>query len=185
MATIRRNGPADLKATLDAIECAFHYGEREDARRVFNVLRERGFLQRVPESDTPLSPAGKRGVFGCPVPSLASYAAARKSSPHLAAMLGDADVLTELIRQDAGAVNVRDAMGRMPLHLAAECRWADVLEALRAVGADAEVPDANGATPHEAWPEFNWPMKAPEEAPAKKNENGGGSGTSGGPGGMT
>ncbi len=130
MATIRRNGPADLRNTLDAIQSAFQYGDREDARHAFRVLRERGFLQSVPDP----VPGGPRR-YGCPIPSLASYAAARGFPPHHAATLGDADALNALVRRDRGALDIRDAMGRTPLHLAAECRWTDAAETLLAAGA--------------------------------------------------
>ncbi len=180
MATIRRNGPADLRNTLDAIQGAFQYGDREDARRTFGVLRERGFLQRAPESDTPLSAADARRVFDCPIPSLASYAAAREFQAHIAAMLGDIDALNALIRRDRAALDTRDAMGRAPLHLAAECRWTDAAETLLAAGGDPDAPDAAGATARGTWPEFDWETRAPE----KNHDNGRGSGTSGGPGGM-
>ena len=49
-------------------------------------------------------------------------------------MLGDAAPLGRLLRADPGAVHARDAMGRAPLHLAAECRWTDVTETLLAAG---------------------------------------------------
>ncbi len=180
MTAIRGNGPADLRNTLDTIQGAFQYGDREDARRTFGVLRERGFLQRASEPDTPLATAGTRRVFDCPIPSLASYAAARGRAAHEAAMLGDAAPLGRLLRADPGAVHARDAMGRAPLHLAAECRWTDVTETLLAAGGDPDAPDAAGATARGTWPEFDWPKSGPE----KKHDNGGGSGTSGGPGGM-
>ena len=175
MATIRRNGPADLRNTLDAIQSAFQYGDREDARHAFRVLRERGFLQSVPDP----VPGGPRR-YGCPIPSLASYAAARGFPPHHAATLGDADALNALVRRDRGALDIRDAMGRTPLHLAAECRWTDAAETLLAAGGDPDAPDAAGATARGIWPEFDWPKRAPE----KNHDNGGGSGASGGPGGM-
>ncbi len=166
MATIRRNGPADLRNTLDAIQVAFQYGEREDARRAFGVLRERGFLQSV---SGPAS-GGWARRYGCPIPSLASHAIACEFPPHEAAMLGDADALDALIRRDRGALDIRDAMGRTPLHVVAECRWTDVAETLLAAGADPDAPDAVGATARETWPEFNWPKRAPE----RKHDNGGG-----------
>ena len=175
MATIRRNGPADLRNTLDAIQGAFQYGEREDARRMFGVLRERGFLQSVPG---PASGWARR--YACPIPSLASHAAACEFPPHAAATLGDVDALNALASRDRGALDIRDAMGRTPLHVAAECRWTDAAETLLAAGGDPDAPDAAGATARGTWPEFDWPKRAPE----KKHDNGGRSGTSGGPGEM-
>ncbi len=159
MATIRRSGPADLKNTLDAIQAAFQHGDREDARRAFEVLRERGFLQSVPDPEP-----GAPRRYGCPIPSLASYAAARGFPPHRATTLGDASLLERRLRADPGAVDARDAMGRTPLHVAAEGRWMDVAETLLAAGADANAPDATGVAPHEEWPEASiiWFPMVPE-----------------------
>ena len=162
MAALRRMGPDDMKSTLDAIQSAFRHRKRDDARGAFAVLRERGFLQRARDPKLPQSIADAGDpVYACPIPSLASYAAARESPPHLAATLGDADALNGLVHRDPAVLEARDAMERAPLHVAAECRWADVTEALLAAGADPDAPDAAGVTAREAWPEFDWPEGAP------------------------
>ena len=100
---------------------AFRLRDMDEAQHVFGVLLERGFLQSVPDPEPGAPPR-----YGCPIPSLASYAVAREFPPHRAATLGDADALNALVRRDRGALDVRDAMGRTPLHLAAECRWTEV-----------------------------------------------------------
>ncbi len=180
MATLRNAGPGTLEETLDLIGDVFRVRDMDEAQHVFGGLLERGFLQSVPEQDTGMPRVGADPVYGCPIPSLASYAAVREFPPHLVAMLGDAALLERRLRADPDAINTRDAMGRVPLHLAAECRWTDVAATLLAAGGDPDAPDAAGATARGTWPGFDWPKKAPE----KKHDNGAGSGTSGGPGGM-
>ncbi|MCY3794033.1 MAG: ankyrin repeat domain-containing protein [Gammaproteobacteria bacterium] len=154
MAELRAAGPATMKGALDLIQRAFRFESRESALAAFNALRERGFLQRV---DGP----GRRSasalrLYACPIPSLASFAAACESALHLAASAGDVDELRRLVR-GGNAVGARDAMDRTPLHLAAECRWADAVGALLSTGADPDALDAAGTTPRGAWPEFEWP----------------------------
>ena len=105
-------------------ESAFRFEDRDAVRSAFANLRERGFLQRVPEMDTQMPAAGARRLYGCPILSLASYAAACEFQPHLAATLGDAAFTERQLQDDPGAVDTRDAMGRAPLHVAAEGREA-------------------------------------------------------------
>ncbi len=175
MATLRNAGPGTLEETLDLIGDVFRVRDMDEAQHVFGGLLERGFLQSVPDPEP-----GAPHRYGCPIPSLASYAVAREFPPHRAATLGDAALLERRLRADPDAINTRDAMGRVPLHLAAECRWTDVAATLLAAGGDPDTPDAAGATARGTWPGFDWPKKAPE----KKHDNGAGSSTSGGPGGM-
>ena len=167
LAALRSTGPVKMKNMLDTIQSAFQYRDMADARGAFAVLRERGFLQRTPELDTRMSARGGR-VYACPIPSLSSYAAACESPQHLAATRGDAALTQRLLREDPSAVDLRDAMGRAPLHVAAECRWADVAEVLLAAGADPDAPDAAGVTPREAWPEFDWPDPPPGSGQKQK-----------------
>ena len=161
MAALRIRGPANLKSTLDAIQSAFQHEDREDSRVAFAILRERGFLQEAPDPKLPPSIAAVRRVYACPIPSLASYAAACESPVHVAAARGDAVLLERMLPEDPSAVDARDAMGCAPLHVAAECRWADVTDTLLAFGADPEAPDAAGVTAREVWPEFEWPEDDP------------------------
>ena len=174
MAALRVTGPTGMRNALHAIRDAFRHRDMDEARSVFRCFLERGFLQSVPDPEPNAPP-----LYGCPIPSLASYAAAREFPPHRAALLGDTALLERRLRADPDAINTRDAMGRVPLHLAAECRWMDVVETLLAAGADADAPDAADATACGIWPEFDWPKRVPE----RKHDNGGGAGASGGSGG--
>ncbi len=175
MAALRKAGPGGAGETSNMIREVFGCRDETEAENLFGHLLARGFLQSVP------NPRGHRlPLYDCPIPSLASYAVALELPPHHAATLGDATLLERELRVAPGAVDDRDAMGRTPLHVAAECRWTDMAETLLAAGADPDAPDAAGATARGTWPEFDWPKGAPE----RKHDNGGGSGTSGGPGGM-
>ena len=120
-----------------------------DAPALFNALVNRGFLQRQ----------GVGLTFACPIPSLISHAAVAASENlgmHTAAIVGDIETLRRLA---AGGMDIesRDALGRTPLRVAAECRWAEVAQDLLKAGADADAPDSNGTTPRTAWREFEWP----------------------------
>ena len=159
MAALRIAGPTGMRNALHAIRDAFRHGDMNEARAVFDCFLERGFLQSIPDPE-PNAPL----LYGCPIPSLASYAAAREFPPHRAAILGDAALLERRLRAAPDAINTRDAMGRTPLHLAAEGRWTDVVEMLLAAGADPDTPDTAGATARGTWPGFDWPKKATGEA---------------------
>ncbi len=120
-----------------------------DAPTLFGALVDRGFLQRE----------GAGLTFACPIPSLTSHTAvvaAKRPKAHMAAAIGDSDGLRRLVAEGE-AIEGRDGLGRTPLRIAAECRWADVVRELLDAGADMEAPDAGGMSPREAWPEFEWP----------------------------
>ena len=130
-----------------------------DASALFNALVDRGFIQRQ----------GVGLTFACPIPSLISHAAVaatKKSGLHTAAIVGDANRLRRLV-DDRLDVESRDELGRTPLRIAAECRWADVARGLLEAGADADAPDSIGTTPREAWPEFEWPEDDPPSSGPK------------------
>ena len=178
MATLRKAGPGGAGETSNMIREVFGCRDEHETENLFGHLLARGFLQESAPQRGGLTPRiGSDPLYDCPIPSLASYAAVRKFPPHLAATLGDAALLERQIRAEPGAVDNRDAMGRTPLHVAAECRWTDVAETLLAAGANPDAPDAAGANARGTWPEFDWPKRAPE----RKHDNGG---ASGGPGGM-
>ncbi len=86
------------------------------APALFDALLERGFLQRQ----------GTELTFACTIPSLVRHAAVtamQRPALHTAATLGRADNARRLVVGGAN-LNSRDALGRTPLHIAAECRWA-------------------------------------------------------------
>ena len=160
LATLRLSEPAEHDSVLDAIREAFE--GRIEAEVAFEVLRERGFLQRTGDPLLPPSIAESLGgVYACPIPSLASYAAAQESRAHLVAILGDTDALKGLLSRDPSAVDMRDAMDRTPLHVAAECRWADAASMLLDAGADPDAEATGWATPRAVWPEYEWPDPQP------------------------
>ena len=164
MAALRLLGPAEQDSVFDAIRDAFGVRSEAEADAVFDVLRERGFLQRATDPNLPPSIADAGvPVYACPIPSLASYAAARGSVPHLAATLGDTNSLGRLVKRNPESIDARDAMGRSPLHVAAECRWKGSAELLLAANADPDAPDTTGATPRASWPEFEWPEERSEQ----------------------
>ncbi len=180
MATLRNVGPATREGTCNVIADAFGHRDPQAAENVFKLLLARGFLQESTPKRGGLTPrVGADPFYDCPIPSLASYASVREFPPHLAATLGDSALLGRRLQADPGEVGTRDVIGRTPLQVAAEYRWTDAAETLLAAGADADAPDAAGATARGIWPEFDWPKRAPE----KNHDNGGGSGASGGPGG--
>ena len=93
-----------------------------DAPALFSALVERGFLQRE----------GTQLTFVCPIPTLLSHAAVaamKQPDVHKASSVGDVDKLRRLVA-GGGDIEDRDALGRTPLAVAAECRWADVAGAL-------------------------------------------------------
>ena len=172
MAALSVAGPV-LKEEAISIIGSTTPSDDENASSLFSALVERGFLQRQ----------GTEMEYISPIPSLTSHAAIlalKERKAHTAASVGDVDALRRHVA-DGGGIEDRDALGRTPLTIGAECRWADVVEFLVGAGAKLDARDLEGKSAREAWPEFDWSKKAP----VKKNENGGGSGTSGGPGGMT
>ena len=131
-----------------------------DAQAIFSALVERGFMQRQ----------GTGLTFACPIPSLTSHAAIAATGNwkvNSAAAVGSVDELWRRLA-DGGEIEGHDALGRTPLRIAAECRWADVARNLLEAGADADAPDSIGTTPREAWPEFEWPEDDPPPSGQKR-----------------
>ncbi len=161
MADARLLGPADYGTTLGRIAKAFGGVSEEAAEAFFSTLRERGFFQPASDPNMLPSVADKMApTYVCPIPSLASCAAARLSQAHLAAMIGDGTGLTRLAAGDTDLGGL-DAMGRTPLHVAAESRWEDAVRVLLEAGIDPEAPDASGMSARTAWPDFDWPAPNP------------------------
>ena len=129
--------------------------EGGDVPALFASLVERGFLQEW-------NRAGYT-VFKCPIPSLVSHAAigaARGRWVHATTAIGDSDALRGLL-QAGDDIEGRDGLERTPLHIAAECQWADIVAHLLNAGADADAQDVNGKTPKDNWPEYEWPGVGP------------------------
>jgi len=121
----------------------------------------RGFLQ-------PVSTRQGMGLpkYACPIPSLASYAAASELPLHLEAPAGDVAAVEEVLCGDPSAISRTDAMGRTALHVAAEGRWGAVADALTKAGADPQAKDAMGMTPVRTWPGHGW---LAGRSPAQRN----------------
>ncbi|MDD9961688.1 MAG: NACHT domain-containing protein [Gammaproteobacteria bacterium] len=152
MARLRETGPQSGAEIRQTIQDAFKEPTKEGAAAWRQTLMARGFLQ-------PVSTRQGMGLpkYACPIPSLASYAAAFELPLHLEASAGDAAAVEEVLFGDPSAISRIDAMGRTALHVAAEGRWGAVADALIKAGADPQAKDAAGTTPAKAWPDHGWP----------------------------
>ena len=151
MARLRVTGPQSRAGLAQSIQAAFDVRTDEGEERWHRELMARGFLQ-------PVSTRQGMGLpnYACPIPSLASYAAASELPLHLEASAGDAAAVEEVLFGDPSAISRIDAMGRTALHVAAEGRWGAVADALIRAGADPHAKDAMGATPAKTWPGHGW-----------------------------
>ena len=70
-----------------------------------------------------------------------------RASIHAAAEAGDVQALLHHVALSPGAEHAISSRGEVPLHCAARCGKAGVVEVLLALGADVEVLDALGKTP--------------------------------------
>ncbi len=148
MARLRATGPQSRADLAQSTQVAFDVRTGEAEERWHRELMVRGFLQQV---------STRQGMglpkYACPIPSLASYAAAAELPLHLDASAGDAAAVERVLRRDPAAISRIDAMGRTALHVAAEGRWGAVTDALIEAGADPHAKDAMGTTPAETWPD--------------------------------
>ena len=105
----------------------------------FRALLSRGLVQRLPIAATTL--------YACPIPSLVSYCAAGTGNPlHRMVMAGDRDGTAALLKAGHDP-NGRDIRGRIPLHIAAEQHWPNLMRDLVRAGADPQALDNRGRTP--------------------------------------
>ena len=140
MGALREQGSIDRDHALFLLQSQIG-GDKAEA--VFNELVRLGFLQRSP---------GR--LWGCPIPSMAGYTllgGLSNPAAHKAALLGDLNGVQTALARDPSLTAAPDALGRTPLHVAAEGRWKGVCDALIDAGADPQAKDALGCTAHEVW----------------------------------
>ena len=154
----------DATAIIQAVQPQ-NVETRADATAMFDALVRRGFLQRE----------GTGLKYSCPIPSLVSHTAIgamKNPGLHIATALGNVDKVRGALDQGID-IEERDALGRTPLLLAADCQWADVAAALLEAGANPDAKDKLGVSARIAWPEYEWLANAPDgvrESPAGHNK---------------
>ncbi len=114
------------------------------AEGFFDAMIVKGLLQQTP-----------RGDFASPIQSLRNWCvAATGGTLHTETFKGDIESVHGMLRTagtDAPlAVSARDAVGRTPLHIAAEEGWPEIYDLLLKSGADPDSEDKDGRTAAEA-----------------------------------